>query len=58
MRHNVMQGAPRDIDQPTHYALHLQANAQGAPAALQRSLLNGYMPAPACNRLCIHWSFS
>lgn len=28
-----------------HDALHLQANAQGALAALQRSLLGGYMPA-------------
>ena len=39
---------------------HLQANAQGAPAALQRSLLGGYMPAPqrvstfnVC--MCIRW---
>jgi len=37
-----------------HDALHLQANAQGALAALQRSLLGGYMPAPGCDSTFLH----
>ena len=37
-----------------HDALHLQANAQGAPAALQRSLLGGYLPAPGCHSTFLH----